>query len=173
MLKLLTSVDTPRGILPFTSLPRRKCSSVTVYLLWDAAKCLKEHRLSFGLVFRGFGPYQMTLLYIGTIYTFLSFGMSNLDVISAHEYTSSNANFAASVEPGNSELMARVDEITSLRSVGKATVPSLLGLEKRTNPFLRVDTSAEIRHNVGVLEESDTDAEAFGKVRKAKDTFRG
>jgi len=47
-----------------------------------------------------------------------------------------------------------------------------MGVEKRTNPFLRCDTSEEIRKNVGVT-ASDTDAAAFGKVRRAKDTFRG
>jgi hydroxyacylglutathione hydrolase len=91
---------------------------------------------------------------------------------SAHEYTSSNAKFAASVEPGNAELMARVAEINALRSRGESTVPSQLGVEKRTNPFLRCDISDEIRKNVGVV-SGDSDADAFGKVRKAKDTFRG
>ena len=91
---------------------------------------------------------------------------------SAHEYTSNNAKFAASVEPGNSELMARVAEINALRKRGESTVPSQLGVEKRTNPFLRCDFSEEIRKNVGVV-AGDSDADAFGKVRKAKDTFRG
>jgi hydroxyacylglutathione hydrolase len=91
---------------------------------------------------------------------------------SAHEYTASNAKFAASVEPGNSDLMKRIDEISAKRSRGEPTVPSMLGDEKKTNPFLRVDLSDEIRRNVGVT-TSDSDADAFGKVRKAKDTFRG
>lgn len=91
---------------------------------------------------------------------------------SAHEITSNNAKFAASVEPGNAELMARVAEINALRKRGESTVPSQLGVEKRTNPFLRCDISDEIRKNVGVV-AGDSDADAFGKVRKAKDTFRG
>jgi hydroxyacylglutathione hydrolase len=91
---------------------------------------------------------------------------------SAHEYTSNNAKFAASVEPGNAELMARVAEINALRKRGESTVPSQLGVEKRTNPFLRCDFSEEIRKNVGVV-AGDSDADAFGKVRRAKDTFRG
>ena len=77
-----------------------------------------------------------------------------------------------SVEPGNPELVARVAEITQLRQQGKPTVPSLMALEKKTNPFLRCDVSEEIRQNVGVT-ATDTDADAFGKVRKAKDNFRG
>jgi hydroxyacylglutathione hydrolase len=91
---------------------------------------------------------------------------------SAHEYTASNAKFAASIEPGNADLMKRIDEIAVKRSRGEPTVPSMLGDEKKTNPFLRVDLSDEIRRNVGVT-NSDSDADAFGKVRKAKDTFRG
>jgi hypothetical protein len=48
-----------------------------------------------------------------------------------------------------------------------------MGEEKKTNPFLiRADVSEEIRKNVGVT-ESDLDADAFGKVRRVKDTFRG
>ena len=91
-------------------------------------------------------------------------------VYCAHEYTASNAKFAASVEPNNDLLMKRVQEIQQLRKDGKPTVPSLLGVEKQTNPFLRCDISPEIRSNVGVV-ESDSDAQAFAKVRSAKDNF--
>ena len=91
---------------------------------------------------------------------------------SAHEYTASNAKFAVSVEPGNQELLKRVKEITLKRSRGEPTVPSTMGDEKKTNPFLRIDFSDELRKNVGVT-VVDSDADAFGKVRKAKDNFRG
>jgi len=47
-----------------------------------------------------------------------------------------------------------------------------MGTEKKTNPFLRCDISEEIRANVGVS-AVDTDADAFAKVRRAKDNFRG
>lgn len=93
-------------------------------------------------------------------------------VYCAHEYTTSNAKFALSVEPDNADLVARAKEIYALRKRNEPTVPSLLGVEKRTNPFLRVDVSDEIRRNVGVT-ETDTGAEAFAKVRAAKDNFRG
>jgi hydroxyacylglutathione hydrolase len=91
---------------------------------------------------------------------------------SAHEYTSSNAKFAASVEPGNTELMERVAKVNEMRARGEPTVPSLMGLEKKTNPFLRCDISQELRQNAGVV-SGDSDADAFGKVRRAKDNFRG
>jgi hydroxyacylglutathione hydrolase len=54
---------------------------------------------------------------------------------------------------------------------GEPTVPSLLGDELDTNPFLRPDDSG-IRASVGA--SSDTpDFEVFGRVRAAKDGFRG
>jgi hydroxyacylglutathione hydrolase len=93
-------------------------------------------------------------------------------VYCAHEYTQSNAKFAISVEPGNPKLVSRVDEINSKRQRGEPTVPSLLGVEKETNPFLRVDVSDEIRNNVGAVDGEGNDV-TFGKVRKAKDNFRG
>ena len=89
---------------------------------------------------------------------------------SAHEYTESNGKFAISVEPGNIDLQARVQQVKELRAKGEATIPTLLEEEKKTNPFLRVDISQEIRTNCGVT-AGDTDAEAFAKVRRAKDRF--
>ena len=59
-----------------------------------------------------------------------------------------------------------------MRERGEPTVPSTIGEEKRTNPFVRVDISEEIRKNVGVTSD-DTDDDAFAKVRSAKDNFRG
>ena len=77
-----------------------------------------------------------------------------------------------SVEPNNPDLVARFNEVKEKRSRGEPTVPSLMADEKKTNPFLRCDISQEIRRNVGVT-DGDSDADAFGKVRKAKDNFRG
>lgn len=91
-------------------------------------------------------------------------------VYCAHEYTESNAKFALSVEPGNTELRSRASDVQQKRLRGQPTVPSTIGLEKRTNPFLRVDYSDEIRRNVGVRDD-DSDAEAFRKIRQAKDHF--
>lgn len=93
-------------------------------------------------------------------------------VYCAHEYTESNAKFAVSVEPGNTNLMERFVQVKELRARGEPTVPTQIGLEKLTNPFLRVDISEEIRAKVGVT-PGDSDADAFAKVRLAKDNFRG
>lgn len=91
--------------------------------------------------------------------------------ISAHEYTMSNAKFAMSVEPNNPDLVRRVETFKAMRERNEPTVPTMLGDEKKSNPFLRADLSEEIRKNVGVT-DSDSPAEAFAKVRRAKDTFR-
>ncbi len=83
-----------------------------------------------------------------------------------HEYTLSNARFAVTVDPDNEELIQRVAEIEELRREGRPTVPSNLGVEKRTNPFLRPDDEG-IRSQLGMTGGSD--AEVFGELRTRKD----
>jgi hydroxyacylglutathione hydrolase len=90
----------------------------------------------------------------------------------AHEYTMGNAKFAMSVEPSNEQLVERVKDVYDKRSKGLPTVPSTMGEEKQTNPFLRFDISEEIRTNVGANNNDDLPT-MFAKVRSAKDNFRG
>ncbi|MBM3597562.1 MAG: hydroxyacylglutathione hydrolase [Alphaproteobacteria bacterium] len=86
----------------------------------------------------------------------------------AHEYTQSNARFALTVEPNNPELVARSHRIDDRRAQGLPTVPSLLGEEKQTNPFLRAD-QPRLAANVG-LDAGDPVA-VFAEVRRRKDVF--
>jgi hydroxyacylglutathione hydrolase len=58
-------------------------------------------------------------------------------VYCGHEYTLANIGFARAVEPENSALRTREERDRKLRDAGKPTVPSTLGEEKATNPFLR------------------------------------
>jgi hydroxyacylglutathione hydrolase len=58
-------------------------------------------------------------------------------VYCGHEYTLANIGFARSVEPGNPALGAREARDRKLRDAGKPTLPTTLGEEKATNPFLR------------------------------------
>ena len=58
-------------------------------------------------------------------------------VYCGHEYTLANIGFAKSVEPGNAALSARERRDQALRAAGRPTLPSTLGEEKATNPFLR------------------------------------
>jgi hydroxyacylglutathione hydrolase len=90
-------------------------------------------------------------------------------VYCAHEYTQSNARFAVSVDPNNTALQERKKRIDDARSKGEPTVPSLLGEELQTNPFLRPHDSG-IRSAVKA-DNSTPDWEVFGRVRTAKDKF--
>ncbi len=58
-------------------------------------------------------------------------------VFCAHEYTLSNLRFALAVEPGNEALQARMATDSAKRQDGVPTVPSTIGIERATNPFLR------------------------------------
>ena len=85
-----------------------------------------------------------------------------------HEYTLSNARFAKTVDPDNAALINRVAEIEALRAAGVFTAPTTIGLEKATNPFLRVGDAA-IRRHLGMANASD--AEVFAEIRGRKDRF--
>ena len=87
-------------------------------------------------------------------------------VYCGHEYTLGNARFAITVDPDNEALRERCEEIERLRAAGEPTVPSLLGVEKATNPFLRPD-DADIRQFLGM--EDASDAEVFTEIRTRKD----
>lgn len=89
-------------------------------------------------------------------------------VCSGHEYTQSNARFATSIDPANTALLARAKDIDTARAAGRATVPSLLGVEKETNPFLRADDPG-LKAAVGLPDASAE--EVFKFVREAKDNF--
>ena len=85
----------------------------------------------------------------------------------AHEYTSSNAKFALSVDGDNEALLKRAHEVEALRAAGKPTVPSKLADEKAANPFLRAPV---LKAKIGMANASD--AEAFAALRKMKDGFK-
>ena len=87
-------------------------------------------------------------------------------VYCAHEYTASNARFALSVDD-DPALAARARAVFAARERGEWTVPTTIGLEKATNPFLRAPKLAARVGKAGA-----PDFEAFGAVRAAKDAFR-
>jgi hydroxyacylglutathione hydrolase len=88
-------------------------------------------------------------------------------VYCGHEYTLSNAKFAITVEPDNKRLKSRLEQVKELRQKGLATIPSTLGEEKETNPFLR-PFSAGLRKTMKVPADA-SDIQAFAAVRAAKD----
>lgn len=90
-------------------------------------------------------------------------------VCSGHEYTSGNARFAVSVDPGNAALQARAEAVRQARERGEPTVPSSLAEEIATNPFLRADDPV-LKSAMGMPDAPDH--EVFGAIRSAKDKFR-
>ena len=68
----------------------------------------------------------------------LSMLPENTLIYCAHEYTLSNLDFACRVEPENTALRERLRAVTQMRKKGEITLPSVMKLEKETNPFLRV-----------------------------------
>ena len=89
-------------------------------------------------------------------------------VYCAHEYTATNARFAQAVDPDNQALKVRAEEVASLRAQSKPTVPSLLSLEKATNPFLRVDDDG-IRRTLGM--ENADDVTVFAQLREQRNQY--
>ena len=89
-------------------------------------------------------------------------------VCSGHEYTQSNARFALTIDPENKALQARATRIDEARAKGLPTVPSSLGMELDTNPFLRAN-DPQIKAHLGMTQASD--AECFAEIRQRKDHF--
>ena len=79
----------------------------------------------------------------------------NVRIYCGHEYTLANAKFAAHVEPGNLAIAERLAKVETLRANGTVTLPSTVGEERETNPFVRAAGSDE-----------------FARLRSDKDRFR-
>lgn len=85
-----------------------------------------------------------------------------------HEYTETNAQFALTVDPGNQQLVQRATDINDLMALGKPTLPTTIGLEKVTNPYLRT-CDPGIRHLLDMEDAPDVDV--FAEIRRRKDNF--
>jgi len=94
-------------------------------------------------------------------------------VYCAHEYTLNNLRFAQTVEPANSAITERIERVKALREKNLPSLPSTLGEEKQTNPFLRCDwpqVKAGAESFAG--QALTTPIEVFSWVRKWKDSFK-
>jgi len=88
----------------------------------------------------------------------------DMRVFCGHEYTESNLRFAAHVEPDNTFVRQKLEAVRKIRANAAAdwhdatpaemTIPSTIGEEKQTNPFMRARSAAEL-----------------GQRRKLKDSF--
>lgn len=90
------------------------------------------------------------------------------EVYFGHEYTLANAKFAVTVDPDSEALRARIRDIEAVLAAGGHTAPTTIGIERRTNPFLRPDDPA-IRRHLGL--EKAKDWEVFAEIRARKDKF--
>jgi hydroxyacylglutathione hydrolase len=93
-------------------------------------------------------------------------------VYCGHEYTLANLRFALAVEPDNADLKARDARAQAARGRGEPTVPSTMGEERATNPFLRAHmasvraaASAHAGHALG------DDVASFAALREWKNRF--
>lgn len=95
------------------------------------------------------------------------------EVYCAHEYTLSNLRFALAVEPGNEALALRMRDESAKRAADLPTVPSSIGLERRTNPFLRYREAGIVDSLVaaGKLQDGAAPLQAFAALREWKNVF--
>ncbi|MFY9290687.1 MAG: hydroxyacylglutathione hydrolase C-terminal domain-containing protein, partial [Methylorubrum rhodinum] len=90
-------------------------------------------------------------------------------VYSGHDYVLSNARFALAADPDNAALKARAAEAERLAGESRFLIPSTIGDEKATNPFLRAAEPALAR-SVDLPEGTDP-AAVFTALRAWKNRF--
>jgi len=93
-------------------------------------------------------------------------------VYCGHEYTLANIKFARAVDPHNSVLAAREGKAAKLRAAGRPTLPSTLGEERATNPFLRCAEPAVVESANKYLGSRIADpVSVFAAIREWKNRF--
>jgi hydroxyacylglutathione hydrolase len=93
-------------------------------------------------------------------------------VYCTHEYTQANLKFAIACEPGNLATHLRIAQVSALRERGEITLPTTIGLELASNPYLRCTNQQVIdsAENFSGVKPSDAIA-TFAAVRAWKDEF--
>jgi hydroxyacylglutathione hydrolase len=91
-------------------------------------------------------------------------------VYCGHEYTEANARFALTIESSNPILKDRAEHVAKLRAENLPTVPTTIGLELASNPFLRAE-EPPVQAAVG-MPGADPEA-VFAELRSRKDRFKG
>lgn len=94
-------------------------------------------------------------------------------VFCGHEYTQKNLAFAASVQDETAALAERTARVAAQRAAGQPSIPSTLGEERQTNPFLRcadetLRAQLAQRHSDAKL---DSDIDVFAQLRALRDRF--
>ncbi len=88
----------------------------------------------------------------------------------SHEYTLNNLRFALTIEPDNLDLQNRYHRVGNQRASSQPTIPSTIGLEQQTNPFLRWDTPT-VCLLVGLAHDHKNFVETFARLRRRKEQF--
>lgn len=86
-----------------------------------------------------------------------------------HDYTLSNAKFAMSIEADNEDLQKRFMRAETMKANGELWGTTNIGMEKLTNPFLRVKQPTV--RKATKLNESATPRDVFAALREMKNRF--
>jgi hydroxyacylglutathione hydrolase len=151
--------------LKTVSVPGHTLGHTLFYLEFDNALFTGDTLFSLGCgrLFEG-TPEQMW----SSLEKIMSFPEDTL-IYCGHEYTLSNHHFAQSLEPENAELNTLNQEIIKKLSAHTTSLPTLLGAEKKFNPFLRLKNN-DFRARLNLR---STPVEAFAQLRELKNNFKG
>lgn len=89
-------------------------------------------------------------------------------VYCAHEYTLHNGNFALEQDPENRDLQNYMAKVKLLRAKGEFTIPTSIGQERLSNPFLRADQKS-LKSALGM--EGQDDLAVFTELRRRRDDY--
>jgi len=93
-------------------------------------------------------------------------------VYCGHEYTLANIEFARAVEPDNAELQGYAVSDAQKRKENRPTLPTTIGREKKTNPFLRCLQPAVVDSaNKYLAARASSPAQIFAAIRNWKNEF--
>lgn len=94
----------------------------------------------------------------------------NTQIYCGHEYTYDNGGFCLTIERDNIALQRRLMGVKRLRDNNRPTVPSLMGMERQTNVFLRADHFDLIKE-LPFTAGADDPVKVFTYLRELKDAF--
>jgi len=89
-------------------------------------------------------------------------------LITGHDYTLSNARFAAAMDPSNAAVAARLAEAEAAKAEGRFWAVTTVGEERATNPFFRSEEPA-LAATLGIVGKPA--GEVFAALREAKNRF--
>lgn len=89
-------------------------------------------------------------------------------VYPGHNYTAENYEFALTIEPDNTDVMSRLEDVREAQRQGLPTVPSTILQEKTTNVFLNANKN-EIKAALNMPNAAD--AQVFTELRRRKNIF--